>query len=253
MPASSHSIDSVDAIEPVHTTTLTATTRTVTIHSEDISSKLSHTATHSSKHPDKGKRRQVAKALASIGTYIGTAARDRFDDSAFKTGEALDFPEVPGEMNRNPNLPQIRETYNNRPPSFNGSIRSGIEGRASSTTRGASPSPLRRVETGMFRPERISSEQYNNSPSTPTDTNRGRPPRRRATLEVPTAPQYGHSRNALSTSSAASNTSDPRDQGSPTIIISSDSMIPIPASVHSPTSNPSSPLSQGHPSTPPPS
>jgi hypothetical protein len=30
-------------------------------------------------------------------------------------------------------------------------------------------------------------------------------------------------------------------------------MIPIPASVHSPASNPSSPLSPEHPSTPPPS
>jgi hypothetical protein len=249
LPASSHSIDSVGAIEPVHTTTHTTATRTATINSEDVSSKLLHTTTtRSSKHPDRGKRRQVAKSLASISTYIGTAARDRFDDTAFKTGEALDFPEVPGESNRNPKLSQIRQTYN-RPPSFNGSIRSGVEGQASSM-RAASPSPLRRVETGIFRPERISSEHYNNSPSTPTDTTRGRPTRRRATLEVPVAAYYGHTRNNLSTSS---NISDPRDQGSPTIVISSDSMIPIPASVHSPTSNPSSPLSQEHPSTPPPS
>jgi hypothetical protein len=253
LPASSHSIDSVDAIEPVHTTTHTTATRTATINSEDVPSKLLHTTTtRSSKHPDRGKRRQVAKSLASISTYIGTAARDRFDDTAFKTGEALDFPEVPGESNRNPNLSQIRQTYNNRSSSFNGSIRSGVEGRASST-RAASPSPLRRVETGIFQPERISSERYNNYPSTPADTTRGRPARRRATLEVPVAAHFGHSRNNLSTSSAASNTSDPRDQGSPTIVISSDSMIPIPASVHSPTSNPSSPLSQEHPSTPPPS
>jgi hypothetical protein len=37
---------------------------------------------------------------------------NRFDDSEFRHGKALDFPEIPGESQRNPVLSQIRMQYN---------------------------------------------------------------------------------------------------------------------------------------------
>ncbi|KAL9085263.1 MAG: hypothetical protein Q9165_007697 [Trypethelium subeluteriae] len=63
---------------------------------------------------DVGSRRKVAKALTAMGNFFGTAHRDWFDDSEFKRGKALDFPEIPGEEHRNPDLTQIRDAYNPR-------------------------------------------------------------------------------------------------------------------------------------------
>ena len=63
---------------------------------------------------DAGNRRKVARALTSLSNVFGTASADRFDDSEFKRGPALDFPEIPGEQNRNRDLSQIREQYNIR-------------------------------------------------------------------------------------------------------------------------------------------
>lgn len=57
-------------------------------------------------------RIKVANVLAKIGNYIGTQAQDRFDDSEFKHGKAVDWPEIPGEEQRNSKLSKIRETYN---------------------------------------------------------------------------------------------------------------------------------------------
>lgn len=59
-----------------------------------------------------GGRLGVAKALIAVGNYLSTPAQDQFNDSEFKRGKALDFPEVPGEEQRNQKLPQIREQYN---------------------------------------------------------------------------------------------------------------------------------------------
>lgn len=63
---------------------------------------------------DAGNRRKVARALTTLSNAFGTASSDRFDDSEFKRGPALDFPEIPGEQNRNRDLSQIRERYNIR-------------------------------------------------------------------------------------------------------------------------------------------
>lgn len=49
----------------------------------------------------------MAKTLTKIGEYMGNAAPDRFDDSEFKTGRAVNFPELPGEEHRNIALPQM--------------------------------------------------------------------------------------------------------------------------------------------------
>ncbi|KAM3083118.1 hypothetical protein ACMFMG_003783 [Clarireedia jacksonii] len=87
--------------------------------------------------PDQAKhRRTVARALTKVGNYVGNVAQKRFDDSEFKTGKAIDFPEIPGEEHRNQRLPQIRETYNgnvtpalrpSRAPSFTGSFTSFLD------------------------------------------------------------------------------------------------------------------------------
>jgi len=57
-------------------------------------------------------RVKVAKSLATIGDFMGNPAQDRFDDSQFTQGKAVDWPEIPGEEQRNSKLSKIRETYN---------------------------------------------------------------------------------------------------------------------------------------------
>ncbi|KAK7754021.1 hypothetical protein SLS62_004120 [Diatrype stigma] len=104
--------------------------------------------------PDAGYRQKVAETLLKINSHFETAAPDRFDNS-FKHGKALDFPEVPGEVYRNPVLSQTRREYNrNREAenemldlsrqnsqvgSFVGSVTSGSgNGEGSSAARAAS-------------------------------------------------------------------------------------------------------------------
>ena len=55
-------------------------------------------------------RPKIAKFLYTLGN-VGNSARDRLDDNAFKHGKARDFPEIPGEAQRNPGLVRIREKY----------------------------------------------------------------------------------------------------------------------------------------------
>lgn len=169
---------------------------------------------------DVGNRLKVATMLTSIADYIGNPAPDRFDDSEFKQGEAVNYPELPGERNRNPGLPQIRQQYNptrdedgnlnvkpSRAGSFVGSVTSahGIEG--SSTRRTASPQPTLRSPSpsplasptaapqmthATTLPERPPSFELQDPPPSPSHvpvSDRGRTPRR-ATLEVPSPTQW---------------------------------------------------------------
>lgn len=90
-------------------------TSTRSVHSPSAadmrpSAEMVHTTTWTSLRSgvsDAGNRRKVAKALSTIGNYLGNAAEDRFDDSEFKRGKALDFPEIPGEEGRNSALPRM--------------------------------------------------------------------------------------------------------------------------------------------------
>lgn len=61
---------------------------------------------------DEGGRLRVAKAITAVAEYIGTASPERFDYSAFQHGNASDFPEIPGEEQRNSGLERIRRSYN---------------------------------------------------------------------------------------------------------------------------------------------
>ncbi|KAG4442566.1 hypothetical protein IFR05_001978 [Cadophora sp. M221] len=149
---------------------------------------------------DAGNRRKVANVLTNIGNYIGTAAQDRFDDSEFKHGKAVDYPELPGEGYRNPGLGLIRREYNqprdaevrpSRAPSFTGV--SGAEG----SIRGVSPQSPRSPSTqrphASTIPGRTSTESHNPTSSSSVPLNRGR----RDTLEVPSPIHHTSTRNSL--------------------------------------------------------
>ena len=121
---------------------------------------------------DVGGRRKVAKALTSMGNFFGTANRDWFDDSEFRRGKALDFPEIPGEEHRNRDLPQIREQYN-QPRDSDGNV------------------------TPMRREARSRASSFHRSATADLDGGEGSstPRRRRDTLEVPSPGRYSPTRN----------------------------------------------------------
>jgi hypothetical protein len=241
---------------------------------------------HQAKRPwtaDAGNRRKVAKALIAIGNYLGTAAHDRFDDSEFKRGKALDFPEIPGEEHRNRALPRIREQYNqcrdedgnvtpvlreqrSRAGSFTDSIASGLGVEGSSTTPRAappqspqsphspspSPSPTtpRRPHTSTLLAERTSFEPQNPPSSSSASSTGGRLRQRRDTLEVPSPVHHSPTRNNPSASSITSIVTISEGQSSPAIVVSSDPDSSSPA--HTPVFNPPAPPSPSEPLLTPP-
>ncbi|KAF7942417.1 hypothetical protein BELL_0386g00050 [Botrytis elliptica] len=177
---------------------------------------------------DVGNRRKVANVLTAIGNYVGTAAEFRLDDSEFKQGKAVDFPEIPGEDQRNPKLPHIREAYNqtrdadgnitpilrpSRAPSINGSIISGLD-----------------IECGTGTPE-PASPRLPTSQFSPSSANGDKPRARRDTLEVPS--QVHHNLTRYDTTRSES-------QISPLIVVSSEP-IDIPSLIHAPPPKPPTP------------
>lgn len=188
---------------------------------------------------DAGNRVKVANALAKIGNYIGTPAQDRFDLSEFKHGKALDWPEIPGEEQRNSKLTKTRETYNqkreelpverpSRAPSIIGSEVSGLE-RRSTTPRASSPHPLlsphssspstfQLPHASTFSVGRRSSELQNDISPSRAGSPGPRLKQRRDTLKVP---HHSHARSSLSTSTIPI-VATPESPVSPSIIISSD-------------------------------
>jgi hypothetical protein len=241
---SSHSIARPDATD-IH--------RSSSNGGEGTSNRIVPTTSRST--TDAGNRRKVAKTLAAIGTYLGTAAPDRFDDSDFKHGKALDFPEIPGEEQRNPDLPQIREQYNpyrdvdgnvtpvfplpSRAGSFIGSVGSRVSMDDNSTPGAASPQ-------SPHSPHERTSFELPNPPSSSFSSSGIMPRQRRDTLEVPSSARPHHSRNNLSVSST---TAIPKDQSSPAIAVSSDPDTSSPA--HPSVSNPALPSTPQPRATPP--
>lgn len=205
-----------------------------------------------SRPDDMGYRLKVAKALTGFANYLGTPGHDLFDDSEFKSGKALDFPEIPAEEQRNPDLPQIREQYNqhraadndthtprrqsSRAGSVTGSVASGvgIEGSAR-VSRAASPQPPQSRSLSPFPssttpqkprantlPAEHTSFARQNPPSSSSSSggpSRGRQPLRRETLAVPSPIHYSSLRNNSSTSSIDPIVTIPGGQRSPTIMI----------------------------------
>lgn len=197
---------------------------TISNEMEPTASRPSHSQSHRRKRSstsstaDAG-RRKVAKTFNAIGRKLGTAPPNLFDDSEFKSGNAGDFPEIPGELNRNPTLPQIREQYNlprdsdgyvtpalrgrSRSGSFNGSVASDI-GMERSPSRTRAASPLRNGRTSL---------EHQNQPSSPESPGT-RLQVRRDTLEVP-MPNHGWSGGAGLSSAVRRDPGLERAEGDP--------------------------------------
>jgi hypothetical protein len=155
-------------------------------------------------HHNAGYRTRVADALASVGEWFGTAADDRFDDSQFRRSRADDYPEIPGEKQRNEKLPEYQSKYN-KPRDADGNV----------TPRAGSPhSQVSRRRAMTLQPQRTSSDDRG-EPSSLSARKRG------LTLEVPSPVHYGLSRSSSHASPIASMGHIPQGQSSPTIIISS--------------------------------
>ncbi|RDW58932.1 uncharacterized protein DSM5745_11138 [Aspergillus mulundensis] len=228
--------DQIDPPTSVAGTETTAPEMTA-IASPDIA----HTRPTRDETPDYGYRRGIGRALKRMADTISIAAHDRLHDDDFTQGPATDFPEIPAEAQRNSELQQIRDQYNQKRDS-NGnhtlsrvgstvSIASWRDGDRSSTTshgisprssrpstRSRSPSPLPSSVRGLNSSP--ASDLYNGSPSSsgPPIIN---PRKRQNTLEVP--PHHGTIRRRSSISSvSSSNFTIPRNPASPTIVISMD-------------------------------
>lgn len=188
--------------------------------SNDLMPTMTHYSSATSRvRRENGSRRKVAKMLMKMGDALGAAKQEWRDDSDFKRGKASNFPEVPGELYRNGELPKIRKSYNpprdpdgnatplprsrSRASSFVGNVASvqGIEG-VTHIRRATSPrpmmSPASRSESPTPPSPRVTKQRANTMPATMasselhhTDSQsssglvRGRRRARRDTLEVP--------------------------------------------------------------------
>ena len=213
---------------------------------------------------DMGKRRKVTRTLTAIGNYLGNPAHDWYDDSEFKHGPALNYPEIPGEEHRNPELARKREQWNvtpllreqrSRAGSFHSTAASGLDVEGSpSTPRAASPFPsptradILRVSTLPTEPSSFERQNPASSPSTGSNGDMLQP--RRATLEVPSPAHFNPTRNQSYASSISSIVITPSGQTVPTIVTSSDNYTSSP--VQTPVSNlPTPPSSSSKPLVPP--
>lgn len=164
---------------------------------------------------DIGNRRKVAKALTKIHSYLGTAAPNRFDDSEFKHGKALDFPEIPGEEQRNEALSRIRARYNPTRDADGNVTPVGEQRSTASFIGGASVEHIEFSST----PPREASPQSPQLSTTPSKEYAGTIPTRQAshelqrvtagssggrlqqlqdTLEVPSPVYHSHTQNNTS-------------------------------------------------------
>lgn len=173
---------------------------------------------HEVSHSEGGSRLKVAATLVAIGGALGSATHDSFDLSKFRDGAALDFPEIPGEKERNVNLAHVKEIYSkrlgedgtpvvlasrSRASSFNEHRPSGHALDNLGPSRGLSPRPWQAGSRSpspvpsssrpraSTMPAQSASEEVvaGNSPPAGVEPNRGRQRQRqrRDTLEVPVA------------------------------------------------------------------
>ncbi|KAK2762877.1 hypothetical protein FQN54_001052 [Arachnomyces sp. PD_36] len=202
-----------------------------------ISASASESPSKGPRTDDRGNRLKIARTLSVVSNYLGTASPELFDVSAFKHGKALNFPETPGEENKNPDLPRIRERYNrgrdlrrSRAGSFNDSAPSAFDSEGISMgSRGSSPRPsmsstTSRLHRSALPTERISSDLSSRDPSVASGSVAPRLRERRDTLEVPPPVHFNSVRNSPPNPSASAVTRE--SPGPPTIVISSESSSP---------------------------
>ena len=145
---------------------------------------------------DPARRRRVAEMLQKAGDKLGSAAHNKFDATAYNASAAREFPEIPGEAQRNPELEELKRQY---------SLRRDVvlreeNSRAASPAATAStfpefdnsPTASPVLGHGEFSesPDRMPTRRDTLEVPSPTrtsfpDADRGRTPARRSTLEVP--------------------------------------------------------------------
>lgn len=171
---------------------------------------------------DTGGRLRVAKAFAKVAKGVGSAAHELFDDSEFRRGKAVDWPEIPGEAYRSSNLHRIRQIYNpprdaegnatpipgsrSRAASFVGSSSSRVDVASvlmdgeepTNGPRSPSPTPStlsnRRQRARTMPTQASASETDGLNHMSIGDQAPNAPPRRRDTLEVPSSAHPGSMR-----------------------------------------------------------
>ncbi|KAK0385971.1 hypothetical protein NLU13_7145 [Sarocladium strictum] len=112
---------------------------------------------------DAGRRRTVAQAFMKASKVLGMAAREWTDDSDFQRGRAQDWPEIPGEPNRNRDLSRIRIQYN-KPRDENGNVTPAGPSRS----RASSSVDSFRPRTGHDTPPRDTADRSSISALGPT-------------------------------------------------------------------------------------
>lgn len=98
---------------------------------------------------DIGNRRKVARMLRTVADYMGTAGPGQFDDTGFRHGQASNWPEIPGEPDRNRDLGRTKMLYNSD-RHLDGGVTPVSPVRLSGEIQDV-PSPLS-VEVGSSRP-----------------------------------------------------------------------------------------------------
>lgn len=190
---------------------------------------------------DAGNRRKVAHALMWVGKTLGTPAPDAYDNSGFLMGPAADWPEVPGEAGRNPDLAATYESYNRG---------RDLEGGAATTTlrrersrAGSFAGSVAPMSSGLGGLGALGIEGLS-AAAGPSRASVDRPKARSNTLEVPKAvylynsPVQAHQPRKNSSVSSASgepgslahvaadDASASQGPSSPTIRVSSDCDVP---------------------------
>lgn len=172
-------------------------------------------------------RLNVARTFERVGHILGTPAPDRFDDSAFTTGPAAEFPTTPAEELRNPRLSVFIEKYDGT-PFYRQRSRAGsfVDGDAAGSAHGGprtdgyrnSTSELYRMDTWAGPSSRRVSVERSVSPARPG---------RRATLEPPKQNFFGSPKMLVVTAFEEPNESQPGSSSganghpsSPTIVVS---------------------------------
>ncbi|SMQ48058.1 unnamed protein product [Zymoseptoria tritici ST99CH_3D7] len=117
-----------------------------------------------------GLGRRSARGAMEVGEWFGNVARKVFDDSEFRRGKAMGYPEVPGERERNPGLGDTISIYSP-------SIRRG-SGGSDDSGRSRAGAPMTRSRSNTLEVVRTET----------MDTTRRKTGKRRDTLEVPSSP-----------------------------------------------------------------
>jgi hypothetical protein len=165
-------------------------------------SEIAPTTSHASRFEiDAGARRKVAKTLNAFADRFGTPAPDRFDDSYFKHGKPAEYPQIPGEENRNERLFRVQQHYPGT-PSPSPSLRPASVSSRPSSERLSQESP--RALSPPPRRQRVNTLPTGQSSERPSLAG---PSRRRDTLAVP-----GSRPDRIITV--------PSGQGSPAIVVS---------------------------------